>query len=78
VTDGERGRVLLVDDDPGLLEMMAEVLQEAGFTVETANDALQGLARIEASEPEVVVADVEMGVMSGYELCRRVRASGRH
>src|SRR5258707_15340733 len=56
---------------------MAEVLQEAGFSVETAKDGLQALARIEANEPEVVVADVEMGVMSGYELCRRVRASGR-
>jgi len=69
--------VLLVDDEPALLEIMAEVLQEAGFTVETAKDGLQALARIEANEPEVVVADVEMGVMSGYELCRRVRASGR-
>ena len=77
MTGGDRGRVLLVDDEPALLEIMAEVLQEAGFTVETARDALQALARIEASEPEVVVADVEMGVMSGYELCRRVRASGR-
>jgi hypothetical protein len=34
VTGGDRGRVLLVDDDPALLEIMAEVLQEAGFTVE--------------------------------------------
>jgi two-component system response regulator MprA len=77
LTAGGRGRVLLVDDEPALLEIMAEVLQEAGFTVETAKDGLQALARIEANEPEVVVADVEMGVMSGYELCRRVRASGR-
>jgi len=77
VTGDGRGRVLLVDDEPALLEIMAEVLQEAGFTVETAKDGLQALARIEANEPEVVVADVEMGVMSGYELCRRVRASGR-
>ena len=73
VDRGRPGRVLLVDDEPALLEIMAEVLQEAGFTVETAKDGLQALARIEASEPEVVVADVEMGVMSGYELCRRVR-----
>ena len=76
MTAGGRGRVLLVDDEPALLEIMTEVLQEAGFTVETARDALQALARIEANEPEVVVADVEMGVMSGYELCRRVRAAG--
>src|SRR5258705_12195423 len=56
---------------------MAETLQEAGFSVETARDGPEALARIEAGEPDVVVADVEMGVMNGYELCRRVRASGR-
>ena len=77
MTPGSRGRVLLVDDEPALLEIMAETLQEAGFAVETARDGPEALARIEANEPEVVVADVEMGVMSGYELCRRVRASGR-
>jgi len=77
LTPGSRGRVLLVDDEPALLEIMAETLQEAGFSVETARDGPEALARIEANEPEVVVADVEMGVMSGYELCRRVRASGR-
>ncbi|HEU0090937.1 MAG TPA: response regulator, partial [Vicinamibacteria bacterium] len=76
MTTGGRGRVLLVDDEPALLEIMAETLQEAGFSVETARDGPEALARIEANEPEVVVADVEMGVMSGYELCRRVRASG--
>ena len=77
MTSGGRGRVLLVDDEPKLLETMAEILQETGFSVETARDGLQALARIEAGEPDVVVADVEMGGMSGYELCRRVRASGR-
>jgi CheY-like chemotaxis protein len=72
-----RGRLLLVDDEPALLMVMAETLEEAGFTVETAGDGHEALARIEAREPDVVVADVEMPGMSGYELCRRVRASGR-
>jgi serine/threonine-protein kinase len=72
-----RGRVLLVDDEPTLLETTAETLQAAGFFVETAGDGRLALARIEAREPDVVVADVEMPGMSGYELCRLVRASGR-
>lgn len=77
MSEESRGRVLLVDDEPELLEVTAEALQAAGFSVETARDAREALARIEAREPEVVVADVEMPGMDGYELCRRVRASGR-
>ena len=73
----EKGRVLLVDDEPALLEIMAETLREAGFAVETAGDGEEALRRIEVHEPDVVVADVHMPRMSGHELCRRVRASGR-
>jgi serine/threonine-protein kinase len=72
-----RGRVLLVDDEPVLLELTSEALREAGFTVETAPNGDEAYRRIVASEPEVVVADVEMPGMDGYDLCRKVRASGR-
>ena len=75
--DDGRGRVLLVDDEPALLAVTAEALQAAGFTVDTAPDGQGALAHVEAREPEVVVADVEMPGMDGFELCRRVRASGR-
>jgi serine/threonine-protein kinase len=75
--EGNPGRVLLVEDQPELLEVMAERLQEAGFSVHTASDGREALARIHAREPEVVVADVEMPGMNGYELCRRARAAAR-
>src|SRR5258708_317523 len=71
-----KGRVLLVDDQPELLEIMGHELGEAGFSVETASDGNEALARIRLRPPEVVVADVEMPGMNGYELCRRVRAAG--
>jgi CheY-like chemotaxis protein len=71
-----RGRVLLVDDQPELLEIMGHELGDAGFAVETASDGNEAFARIRARPPEVVVADVEMPGMNGYELCRRVRAAG--
>ena len=70
------GRILLVDDDPFLLEVTAEILESAGFVVDKAADGVQALARIEQGEPDVVVADVDMPGMDGFELCRRVRASG--
>jgi serine/threonine-protein kinase len=77
MTGDSRGRVLLVDDEPSLLEIMTDTLREAGFEVHTAGDGHEALARIEESEPDVVVADVQMAGMGGYELCRQVRASGR-
>jgi CheY-like chemotaxis protein len=73
---GALGRVLLVDDEPLLLTMLAEALQEAGFSVETAPNGREALARLRVSEPDVVVADIEMPEMDGYELCRHVRAAG--
>ena len=71
------GHVLLVDDEPALLEALEEVLVSAGFSVETAPDGEQALERIEGREPDVVVADVEMPGIGGFELCRRLRSSGR-
>jgi serine/threonine-protein kinase len=71
-----QGSVLLVDDQPALLEMLGEALREAGFRVTTAANGREALARLQASDPDVVVADVEMPEMDGYELCRRFRAAG--
>lgn len=72
-----RGRVLLVEDEPALLAVMTEILRGAGFIVDTACNGGEALAHVDAHEPDVVVADVEMPGMGGFELCRRVRASGR-
>jgi len=75
-SNGGRGRILLVDDEPALLEMLGQALEEAGFLVDTAKDGSEALIRLGAMAPDVVVADVDMPVMDGYELCRRVRAGG--
>ena len=70
------GRVLLVDDQVDLLETLSEVLEAEGFSVDTAPDGRRALAAFEGRRPEVVVADVDMPGMDGYELCRRLRAAG--
>jgi CheY-like chemotaxis protein len=72
-----RGRVLLVDDQPDVLAMLSEALREAGFSVTTAVNGRDALTQLATSDPEVVVADVEMPKMDGYELCRRVRGAGQ-
>ena len=76
ITGGNRGHVLVVEDEPALRTALAETLVDAGFSVDTAKDGAEALFHFGVTEPDVVVADVEMPGMNGYELCRRLRASG--
>ena len=67
-------RVLVVDDDRGVRESVAELLRSEGSVVETAEDGLRALERIEISPFDVVLSDVVMPQMDGYELfteCQR-------
>ena len=61
-------RVLLVDDDPGLLQVLAIRLRRAGFVVETAESARQALSLLPGFWPQVVVTDMRMDGMDGLAL----------
>jgi DNA-binding response OmpR family regulator len=68
-------RILLVDDDPRLADMVSEYLGEAGFRVTIAPDGCSGLERL-AHEPfAALVLDLMLPDMDGLEICRQVRAS---
>lgn len=67
------GRVLLVDDEPGLLRGFSRALESAGFQVETTSDGRDALARIAATEFDVVVSDLSMPGLDGIELLKAVR-----
>ncbi len=66
-------RVLLVDDDPAMLRLLARWLEGAGYGVAQAADGRQALEAIEAQCPDFLVTDWEMPHVDGLELCRRVR-----
>ena len=68
-------RVLAVDDEPDALRLLTDVLQAAGAHVTTATPAAMALEIIASASPHVMVADIGMPGMDGYELIRRVRAS---
>jgi PAS domain S-box-containing protein len=70
---GDRGRVLVVDDNVDAAEMMAEVLEVAGYQVRIAHDGPAALSLIEAFVPEIAVLDIGLPSMSGYELARGIR-----
>jgi two-component system, chemotaxis family, sensor kinase CheA len=66
-------RVLIADDSPVIRELLSEILASAGLQVETAQDGLAALASIERSAPDLVLSDVEMPRMGGFELLTEIR-----
>jgi DNA-binding response OmpR family regulator len=70
-------RVLLVDDDPKLHELLASYLAQNGFVVTGAADGRAGLAALELAEFDAVLLDVMMPGLDGIEVCKRIRARSR-
>jgi DNA-binding response OmpR family regulator len=69
----QAGRVLVVDDDETVRDVVRRYLEVAGFTVDQAGDGAQGLAQFAAHEPDLVVLDVMMPGINGLEVCKRLR-----
>ncbi|MFF8268404.1 response regulator transcription factor [Streptomyces sp. NPDC016562] len=69
-------RVLVVDDDPTVAEVVTGYLARAGFTVEHAADGATALASAGRTWPDLVVLDLMLPGMDGLDVCRRLRASG--
>ena len=67
-------RVLLIDDDQRLFDLLASYLRQNGMDVTGARDGAQGLAMLEASAFDVVLLDVMMPGMDGLQVCKRIRA----
>jgi DNA-binding NarL/FixJ family response regulator len=70
-------RLLVVDDDPGLLRAVAETLRAEGYEVTTARRGADALVCIAESLPDLIVSDIRMPGMDGYELVRNLRSSAR-
>jgi class 3 adenylate cyclase/CheY-like chemotaxis protein len=69
----EPARILVVDDTPQNVKLLADVLSVKGYAVVTAASGAEALSVIEAARPTLVLLDVVMPGMSGYEVCRRIR-----
>jgi CheY-like chemotaxis protein len=66
-------RILLVDDSEELLQTTATVLKREGYSVETARDGFEALAILRGGQPEIVVSDLNLPNMSGFELLAVIR-----
>jgi DNA-binding response OmpR family regulator len=67
-------RVLIVEDDPTVAEVVARYLTREGYVVETVGDGALGLERALRNPPDLVVLDLMLPSMGGLEVCRRLRA----
>jgi|DewCreStandDraft_1066081.scaffolds.fasta_scaffold00049_51 two-component system response regulator RegX3 len=67
-------KILVVDDDVDLLDVVSYVLRRQQFEVVTATDGLQALEQFERERPDLIVLDVNMPGLDGFEVCRRIRA----
>ena len=67
-------KILIVDDEPSARLTLKNLLRPEGYVLQFANDGAEGLAEARAWQPDVILSDVMMPVMDGFEFCRQIRA----
>lgn len=75
--DQPRARVMAVDDEPAIRRLIAVSLERAGFDVEEVADGAEAVARVEANPPDVVILDIAMRPLSGWEVLQQIRVNHR-
>jgi DNA-binding response OmpR family regulator len=76
-SNGSAGRVLVVEDDEGIREMLKYNLVTAGFSVHEARDGASGLRTARTSRPDLILLDLMLPGMSGFDFCRALRKTSR-
>ncbi len=67
-------KILIVDDEPGITELLDSYLAKEGYAVVTAADGEAALAEAERSQPDLILLDLMLPKKNGYEVCREIRA----
>jgi len=70
-------RLLLVDDEPGIREAVKDYLQESGFTVQVASNAREGWELMQQNTPDLVISDIMMPGVDGYQFLKQLREDPR-
>ena len=72
---GKNGKILIVDDEPYNTRMLKLKFENAGYKVVTASNGLDGLNKFKMEYPDVVITDIRMPVMTGWEMCLSLKES---
>ena len=74
---GNAAKVMLIDDDESLHVLMRRIVEDAGYAFCAAFDGEEGLTLLAGEKPDLLLLDVMMPGMNGFEVCRRMREDGR-
>ena len=67
--------VLVIEDSVTQREMMKDLLEDSGLSVTVANDGIEALQMLQGAPPDLVLLDIVMPKMNGYEVCRRIKSN---
>src|SRR5262245_26082914 len=74
-TTGRPARILIADDDPQSVELLEAILTGTDYEVQTAVDGEQTLRKTKDWQPDVILLDIMMPKISGFEVCKRIKAN---
>ena len=66
-------KILVVDDDPDILDAVTMILESQGYQVFTARDGVEGLANLKAENPDLMILDLMMPKMDGFAVCKELQ-----
>lgn len=69
-------KILVVDDQLGVRLLLSEALEDEGFTIETAANGKEALEKIEVMQPELILLDLKMPIMTGTEVLEQLNSKG--
>ncbi|MQY61431.1 response regulator [bacterium] len=69
-------KILIIEDDPGILLSLKDEFESEGYTVSTAEDGEKGLEIAKQQRPDLIILDIMLPVLDGYEVCKRLRMEG--
>ena len=73
---GNAGRILIIEDDPTMQEILRDNFEFSGATVQVAADGRTGLKAVLAWQPDLILLDIMLPGINGFDLCRRIRREG--